>query len=127
MLISVWMHECIQACGSFSLVGHCVAFVSQVIACGGVSQDRLGFVDPSVDAGLASRCADLTFVELRLTLVHDSATLVRRWVGMVPIGFVGGAGFIGKRFIRVHCVLRSIETGTRRPSSIAVSRSGQRR
>ena len=32
MLISVWMHECIEACGSFSLVGHCVAFVIPVIA-----------------------------------------------------------------------------------------------
>lgn len=58
MLISVWMHECIEACGSFSLVGHCVAFVIPVIAGGGVSQDRLGFVDPNVDTGLASRCAD---------------------------------------------------------------------
>ncbi len=104
LLINVWTHECIEACDTFPLVGHCVPNVSLVISTFSVSQNYLGFVDPSADTGLARRCTNLTFIERGLTLVHDAFTLVSRHVGLDRTSF-----FVARPEIRLSASITSCD------------------
>ncbi len=75
------MQECVEACGTFSFVSFRVAFVGSSVPSGRVSQQDPGLVHPNAGPGLERRCADLTLIECRLTLVRQAFTLIGLGVG----------------------------------------------
>lgn len=94
VVLVVGVYECLETCGPFTLVSHCVTRIGTFVADFRVSQDHGGLFDAGFNSGLMRSSTNFPLVERSLALVRDAFPFVSIPVSLNSSGFVFGATMI---------------------------------